>query len=214
MLPNDTFIGPIDHNCAYLIKKESGLGRPGNAQGNGKSNMRKLGSFVLSFACVAVGAVAQPMTQDTKASLEHYARVALAHWSCEHYVSREAAIRDNPENAEQSRQAWEREQRHFRAGLEAARRLYELMLAEWDKMEWSQNFDLRRHLQDLNSLDLPPVAAWGGRGPTIDFEAGRMYQRLQSQLNPPVGNPSERYLQDNCALLVWEPTPSGQHTKP
>ena len=166
--------------------------------------MRRLVFLALLLALIALKTAAQPMTQDTKESMERYARAAVAHWSCEHYASRESAIRDNPDDAEQSRRSWEREQAHFRAGLEAARRLYGSMLAEWDKMEWSENFDLGRHLQDLNSLNLPPIAAWGGRGPTTDFEAGRLYQRLQEQFYPLRRDPGDAYVQYNCALLVTE----------
>ncbi|MCA3281096.1 MAG: hypothetical protein ING10_17685 [Roseomonas sp.] len=170
--------------------------------------------MALLLALIALKVAAQTMTQETKENMKRYAHMAVAHWSCEHYASRESAIRDNPDDAEQSRRSWEREQAHFRGGLEAARRLYGSMLAEWDKMQWSENFDLRRHLHDLNSLNLPPVAAWGGRGPTVDFEAGRLYQRLQEQFHPSRRNHGDEYAQYNCALLVIEPTPLENRDKP
>ncbi len=142
--------------------------------------MQKLVFAVVVLIGFAGSAVAQ--------SAGEYARKTFAHWTCAAYLSPSS-------NADVSDT---RHERHFLAGLEAARALYAEWKSKGEAAVWPD--------------DAPWLLELRMGGPTPDFVAGRLFEatieaahRKVRETNQGVGWSSWArvlYGEENCALIL------------
>ncbi len=135
--------------------------------------MQKLVFAVVVLIAFAGGAVAQTASE--------YAKKTLAHWTCATYLTFLSSSADVSDT---------RHERHFSAGLEAARALY----------------------ADLKSKGEAAVFWLPMEGPTPDFVAGRMFESTRDHADRRVTEGRERalwsswaqilYNDENCALIL------------
>ena len=148
--------------------------------------MQKLVFAVVVLIGFAGGAVAQTVGE--------YAHKTLAHWTCATYLAffQSADVSDT------------RHERHFLAGLEAARALYAELKSKGEAAVWPD--------------DAPWLLKLSMEGPTPDFVAGRLFAATtQAALRRLTQDPAERldraealrramarllYDQENCALIL------------
>ena len=142
--------------------------------------MQKLVFAVVVLIAFAGGAVAQ--------SAGEYARKTFAHWACATYLS----LSSSADVADA------RHERHFLAGLEAARALYAELKSKGEAAVWPD--------------DAPLLLMLRMQGPTPDFVAGRQFEGTTEAAHKRVSQGRDSalwpswakilYDQENCALIL------------
>jgi hypothetical protein len=142
--------------------------------------MQKLVFAVVVLIGFAGGAVAQTVGE--------YAHKTLAHWTCATYLVffRSADVSDT------------RHERHFLAGLEAARALYVEWKSKGEAAVWPD--------------DAPWLLRLSMEGPTPDFVAGRLFAATREAAHRKVRETHQGvgwsswarvlYGEENCALIL------------